>query len=437
MHDAALAGDLAKCKELAALEPELIRAQDGGLHQTPLHWASFAGQLDVVAWLLAQGVDVNAKDRFRSTPLHGAAFAGRTAVAGYLLDRGADANAADDDGFAPLDLAAGKSLETAKLLVARGARIEGGPSGADPIFEFARHGNREGVDWALSLGARITTKNMLNGWTALHWLAKGAFVSKDEALAVNLSNEKRLAQQQSVKDVEDANYLEVFRVLLANGAALDARGNRKETPLHLAAEAGNLTVATALLDAGAQIDPREHDEWTPLHQAAQSIRGDIVRLLVARGADVDAKDHGGFTPLIIATRWGGGQDHATEEAAIQEVVKALIAGRADVNAKTPGGGWGPAGNDGLTALQQAAESGHASVVELLLRSGADVNKVFTDGRTPLYWAAKEGRANVVASLIAHGANVNADAKSRTALRAAREGGHQEIVDMLLAHGARP
>ena len=55
MHDAALAGDLAKCKELAALDPELIRTPDGSRHQTPLHWASGAGQLDAVTCLLAHG----------------------------------------------------------------------------------------------------------------------------------------------------------------------------------------------------------------------------------------------------------------------------------------------------------------------------------------------------------------------------------------------
>ena len=433
MHDAALAGDLAKCKELAALDPELIRTPDGSRRQTPLHWAAGGGQLDVVTWLLAQGVDVDAKDRFGSTPLHAAAFFGRTAVAEYLLDRGADVAAADKEGCAPLDLAAGQHLETSKLLVARGAKIEGGPSRMDPICGFARYGNREGVEWMLSLGAQISRKNQSNGWTAMHWLATGAFVSKQEALAVNLSDETHPARERSVKDVEGAKYLEVFQVLMAHGAAVDARGDRQETPLHLAADAGNLAVATALLDAGAQVDPRMDEQRTPLHQAAQANGADIVRLLVARGADVNARDRAGYTALIIASRWGGEGGHATEEA---EVVKALIAGGADVNAKTPGGGWGPAGDDGLTALQQAAESGRAPVVELLIGGGADVNKEFKDGRTPLYWAAKGGHADVVASLIAHGANVNAEAKGRTALSAAREGRNQEIVDMLLAHGAK-
>ncbi len=432
MNDAVEAGDLAKCKQLVALDPELIRTPDGSLRQTPLHRASFTGQPEVVAWLLAHSVEVDARDRFGSTPLSGAAFGGHTRIAETLLDHGADVNASDEDGYAPLDLAASQQhLETAKSLVARGASIAGGPSGMDPIFCFAKAANRDGVEWTLSRGARIATDDMLNGWTAMHWLAKGPSLSREEALALRLSGDDPRAEERSARELEDARYAGVVRVLVEHGADVDALGDSKDqVPLHLAASADNLAIATALLDAGARIDPRDEDGKTPLALAADLVHGEMVELLVVRGADVDTKDRAGFTPLITATRWGEG------EAAIREVVEALIAGGADVNARTPGGGWGPAGHDGHTALQQAAEFGHPSVVELLLRSGADANMGFADGRTPLYWAAKNGHADVVTSLVANGADVNAEAKGRTALGAARDGKHGEIVAMLLAHGAR-
>lgn len=413
MHNATLAGDLAKLQELAATDPNVIRARDRKLHQTPLHWASSTRHQEVVAWLLAQAVDVDAKDRVGTTPLHIAASTGRTQIAGYLLDRGADVNASTDYGYAPLAMAAyNQHLETAKLLVARGAKIDCGPSGMELIAGFAKYGNKEGVEWALSEGARITGKRKwafsrpkdgrvggegVPGWTALHWLAKGVSVSKEEALAANLFHGDRLAQERSAKDVQDANYLEVFRVLVANRAAVNARDQNTETPLHVATDSDNFVVAKALLDAGAEIDPRNLYEWTPLYMAAKSLRVDIVRLLVARGADVNARDHVGFTSLITATRWG------SREAGVRQVVEIIIAGGADVNAKKPGGGWGPAGNDGLTALQQAAENGFTSVVDLLIRAGADVNMTFADGRTPLYWATKNGHRDIVELLIAHGA----------------------------------
>ena len=443
MQDAMLAGDLAKLQELAAREPKLIRTRDHKLHQTPLHWASLAGHEDVVAWLLAQAADVEAKDRGGNTPLHEAAYAGRTQVAELLLDGGADANASNDSGYAPLAMAAyNQHLETAKLLVARGAKIDCGPSGTDLIAPFVKYGNKEGVEWALLEGSRVVDERQwaseggvkvggenVPGWTAMHWLAKGVSVSKEEALAATLLNGDRLTHERSAKDVQDTKYLEVFRVLVANGATVNPRDQNEETPLHVAAESDNLVVATALLDTGAEIDPRNLFEETPLAMAAKLLYGDIVKLLVARGSDVNARDHVGFTPLIAATSWG------SREAGIRQVAEILIAGGVDVNARKPGGGWGRAGNDGLTALQQAAEFGFTSVVDLLIRNGANVNMAFADGRTPLYWAARNGHRDVVALLIEHRANVNAEAKGRTALQAARESGHNGIIEMLLAHGA--
>ncbi len=450
---AALAGNLAKLQELAAHKPGMIRIRDHERHQTPLHWASGAGHQDVVAWLLAQDLDVQVKDRFGTTPLHLAAAEGQTQVVGYLLERGADVNASDDYGYTPLANAAyNQHLEAAKLLVARGAKVDCGPSGMDLITAFVKYGNKEGVEWALSQGARMTGTrewafsegvsktdpdhtpirvggDNVPGWTAMHWLAKGVSISKEEALAANLSHGDRFAQERSVKDVQDAKYLEVFRVLRANGAAVDARDRNKETALYIATESENLVIATALLDAGAEIDPRNLYESTPLIDAAKSLRVDIVRLLVARGADVNAADYRGGTPLISATIWG------SNEAGIRQVAEILIAAGVDVNARRPGGGRGRAGNDGSSALQQAAESGYTAVVDLLIRNGANVNDAFADGRTLLYWAARNGHRDVVALLIAHGANVNAEAMGRTALQAARKYGNKEIVDMLLAHGA--
>jgi ankyrin repeat protein len=88
------------------------------------------------------------------------------------------------------------------------------------------------------------------------------------------------------------------------------------------------------------------------------------------------------------------------------------------------------------ALTEAAGSGFTSVVDLLIRNGADVNMAFADGRTPLCCAVESGHSDVVALLIALGANVNAEANGRTALKVARKRGNQGIIDLLLEHGAR-
>ena len=72
-------------------------------------------------------------------------------------------------------------------------------------------------------------------------------------------------------------------------------------------------------------------------------------------------------------------------------MKALLARGADVNAKE---------RRGQTALMWAAAEGHAEVVELLLKAGADFRTPLPDsGFTPLFFAVREGRTDVVRALL--------------------------------------
>ncbi|KUJ06171.1 uncharacterized protein LY89DRAFT_560831, partial [Mollisia scopiformis] len=64
----------------------------------------------------------------------------------------------------------------------------------------------------------------------------------------------------------------------------------------------------------------------------------------------------------------------------------------------------PAGNDGQTALQAAAEVGHLKAVKRLLATGADVNAAASEyGRTALQAAAGGGYREVAERLRAAGA----------------------------------
>lgn len=95
---------------------------------------------------------------------------------------------------------------------------------------------------------------------------------------------------------------------------------------------------------------------------------------------------------------------------------------------------------GQTALRAAAGSGHESVVETLLKAGADVNALagYPNRRTALQPAAGSGHEASVETLLEAGADVNdmaAICDGRTALQAAAERGHQAVVKKLLTAGA--
>ena len=96
----------------------------GATKQTPLHDASYLGDLREVKRLLEGGTDVNAATKNGNTPLHWAANMGKTEVVKLLLASGAAVDAKDSSGFNALIFAAmeGKT-EVVNLLLANGAKV--------------------------------------------------------------------------------------------------------------------------------------------------------------------------------------------------------------------------------------------------------------------------------------------------------------------------
>lgn len=86
-------------------------------------------------------------------------------------------------------------------------------------------------------------------------------------------------------------------------------------------------------------------------------------------------------------------------------------------------------------LHVAAKRGHVAVIDLLLKSGANINGTSGFG-TPLHDAANMGKMQAVEFLVKNGANVNAvGAEGHTPLTIAQLQGRDAIVQYLIAHGA--
>jgi len=119
----------------------------------------------------------------------------------------------------------------------------------------------------------------------------------------------------------------------------------------------------------------------------------------------------GRSPLHIAA-WQGNAS----------MVELLIRYGADVNAVD---------REQRTPLQSAAWQGHESVVWLLLKHGASGDQPCSQGATPLSIAAQEGHDGVAKLLLASGADPNrADRCGRTALKLALKGGHKKVIHLL-------
>jgi len=136
------------------------------------------------------------------------------------------------------------------------------------------------------------------------------------------------------------------------GADLHVRGNNGFTPLHSAANFGDLEVTQKLIEYDDDVNAKTAFGWTPLHMASNGEYfqdGSVLQLLLEHGADINALEPFGWTPLHWASYNG-----------MLEIVRLLLKHGADVETKA----------NGKTAMQDAGERGHDEVVKLLRNHGA-------------------------------------------------------------------
>ena len=106
-----------------------------------------------------------------------------------------------------------------------------------------------------------------------------------------------------------------------------------------------------------------------------------------------------------------------------EILKDLIQQGASVEASIA--------QNGKTALHFASERGHVSAVDLLVKSGANVDKLDATGQSALYTAAVNNRLSVVQLLIDQGADVDLPENAgMTPLHTAAKLGRLSMVQFL-------
>ncbi|MCK5146278.1 ankyrin repeat domain-containing protein [bacterium] len=142
IHDVAMKGQLDSVKIYLAKDSALLEASTTG-GERPLHMAAYAGQTDVMEYLLDQGADVDACTDYQYTPLHYTAFSGNVNAANMLLDHGADVDSRHIEKSTALHLAAQQGkMEILKCLMEHGADVNAvdfyGYTALDMAVDFAR-----------------------------------------------------------------------------------------------------------------------------------------------------------------------------------------------------------------------------------------------------------------------------------------------------------
>ena len=459
------AGDRNAALDLIARNASVNASQPDG--STPLHWAVYRVDEELVKALLARGAKANVLNAYGSSPLAEAVRVANVNIVSMLLDAGADANRANEDGETPVMLAASTGVvKVAEVLVRHGADVNKREQFRDQsaLMWAAAESHPEMVAFLVSKGAAVNVRATANDWgeqmtveprvqyrptgglTPLLYAARSGCRDCVEALLkggadIDLPNPDGMTPMMMAID---NSHFELAKYLLEKGANPNTWDWWGRTPLYVAVNmrggldstAGprppsSLELINALLDAGVNpnhqlnmLQPsrngnsgRFKDDLlntgaTPLLRAAQTFDNDVVKALLAHHALVDLPSATGVTPLMAA---------------------------AGIGTRTTSSVLGPGPPANVEALS-------IETMEILLKAGANVNARVTDttsltariartstmtdreGQTALFFAAQNGRTAVVRFLLDHGADVNGMGDGGKAIRSAAR--KPEIADLL-------
>ncbi|KAK1379429.1 PGG domain-containing protein [Heracleum sosnowskyi] len=203
----------------------------------------------------------------------------------------------------------------------------------------------------------------------------------------------------------------------------ESPGKRGDSPLHLAARAGNLLKAIDILhrfDANAITDllsKKNQEGETALYVATENghalVVAEFLKHLDLQTASIAANN--GYDPFHVAAKQGQ-----------LEVLKELLHSFPNLVMTTD------ASNS--TALHTAAAQGHIDVVNLLLDADSNLAKIArNNGKTVLHTAARMGHLEVAKSLLSKDPSIGfrTDLKGQTAVHMAVKGKNVEIVQELI------
>jgi uncharacterized protein len=406
LADAAEKMDRAKINALLKQGADVNAAQPDGM--TALHWAVYHDDVATATLLIKAGADVKAANRYGVTSLWLACTNGNTDIVELLLKAGADPNTTLRGG------------ETALMTAARTGKL--GP-----------------VKALLARGADVNAKDR-KGQTALMWAAADGHADVVSTLVAAKAEFKSALPSGFTPLLFAAREgrIDVVRVLLKAGADVNdsiqatksvSRGPKPGTSaLLMAVENGHFELAIDLVKAGA--DPNDQRTgYGALHMVSwvrKPSRGD---------------DEEGDPPPI-----GSGKLTSLE------FVKAMVESGAKVNLQSTKGvsGRGVLKKAGATPLIAACSTSDVALVRELLDLGADPKLTNGDGTTPLLAAAGVGvgapeeaagsepeALEVLQLLLKTGANVNAvDKNGETAMHGAAYRNHPKVVQFLADKGAK-
>ncbi|XP_046557347.1 serine/threonine-protein phosphatase 6 regulatory ankyrin repeat subunit A-like [Haliotis rubra] len=326
-----------------------------------LHCASIGGNVEIIEYLLSQGVDdINSKGQLGATPVMMAAQKVRREAFGLLVSRGSDPAVVDENNDSLLHHACSGGCVDIVEYVMSVSRIDinrRGQHGLTPIMMAAYKGNSLAFHALAEVQCDMSLKSDSN-LNIFHIACISGNVEIVEYLMSNGADMHLEGGEHDRTPISMAamrGHRVVFDLLVKEGCCITDVDADSNNILHHAVIGGNKEIVEYLL-ANEIFDINSPGQFlrTPVMMAAENGRKPVFELLVKKGCDLTLVDESGNN-ILHAACCGGNLD-------IVEYV--LSRDLLDINARGAGG----------NPIEVAETNGYKDVVDLLKRKGGKAHR---------------------------------------------------------------
>lgn len=358
--------------------------------RTPLHISASQGNMAMCTYLLNEGAQLDCREVQSKTPLQLACEVGHYELVQMMLER-SNLNPTNMSFLAVFFTAVEYGhVQIAESFFSRGLKLQELKNDSyKPITLSAKCGSLDMIDLMINEQCDVNARNE-TGWNALHFSSyhghyqvierliesgvstdattirretpllfaarRNHFAVADRLLSCskvsNLANTEDDRSQQPVHHTARTGSVEIFRLLMSNGARINGENSFGWQPLHVSVAYGHLALVQRLLQEGANIEEK---------LGSSSIKKDQTHKMVEEGYWAEARwPYPGSRPLHLACEYGH-----------YHIASHLISQGAKMEA-TCSEGWQP--------LHHATYIGSPTLVGMLLESGAYPHATTNEGK---------------------------------------------------------
>uniref|UniRef100_UPI004049AD37 ankyrin repeat domain-containing protein n=1 Tax=Gelidibacter sp. TaxID=2018083 RepID=UPI004049AD37 len=377
------------------------------------------------------GNDVNKRTHDGRTYIFWAAYAGNDELMQYLVSKGAKTNLTDDKGSTILNYAALSGQKNTKVYdfcLANGANLKNDvtPYGANALLLAAPFDTDFSlINYFLSKGLNLTDVDS-DGNGIFNYVAKTGNITLLNQLlekGVKFNDNAMIFASQGTRSA--TNSLEVFKYLEGLGIKPNAISKDGTTALHaLASRVNDQKLLGYFIEKGVDINQADNNGTTAFMNAVNRNKLEVITFLSSYVKDINAKNNKGETALSLAIANNS-----------QEIVEFLIEKNADVNVLDANGNH--LGYYLLQHYNSKNKDAFEAKLALLQSKGLDITLPQKDGNTLYHLALDKNDLELLKRV--HQFKIDINAKNNEGLtalhKAAMKASDTEVLKYLISIGA--